>query len=369
VFALGISPLLSTFVIVEVVASIVPRWRPLRDTALGRRRLGRVVAIGAALVAGIQGHFVATYLEALDRGGLEVFTSGAHWPIVATLVGGTMCLAWIASVISNRGVGNGYAVLFLALLVVRQDWSAFGDLSPARLALVAIAVIALVSIVITMVSWRVRAPGGAAIPLPSAGLTPLNQTGAVLLAVGSLGVLGIAPSLGVWIQSLDASLWIGVPFVLLTTVLWSWVFARPGRRGLRLDRDTWVRATALTAAMLLAIFAIGRSVVTEAPMLARVLDPVTLVLVVAIVLDVIDDIRARRRALVPVWPLHDPLLLDPVRDRLDAAEIPYVIQSTRLRRLLWLFGAFAPMYVLVPPERAEAAETLLGTWLAPATAA
>jgi hypothetical protein len=317
------------------------------------------------LVAGIQGHFAATYLEAFSRGGIEVVARGAHWPIVATLVAGTMCLAWIASVIANRGVGNGYAVLFLALLVVRQDWSVLGDLSPERLAVVLVAVIAMVSIAISMVSWRVCAPGGAAIPLPSAGITPVNQAGGLLLALGALGMLGVAPALSSWIHSLDASLWIGLPLVLLTTVIWSWVFARPGRRGLLLDRVTWLRATVLTAAMLVAIFVLGRSAMSEAPALARVLDPVSLVLVVAIVLDLIDDVRTRRRALVPVWPLHDPLLVDAVRDRLDAAEIPYVIQSSRLRRLLWLFGSFAPMYVLVPPERAEAAETLLGAWLAP----
>lgn len=365
-FALGISPLLSTFVVVEIVVSIVPRWRPLRDTALGRRKIGRAVAIGAMLVAAIQAHFAALYLATLNMGGAEVVMRGAHWPIVVTLVGGTMCLAWIVSVIAERGVGNGYAVVFLAMLVVRQDWSALGDLTAARFALGVIAVLAIVMIAIAMTSWRVRAPGGASIPLPSAGITPVNQAGGLLVAVGALGLLGVAPELGVWLQSVDASLTIGLLLVLVATLVWSWVFARPGRRGLALDRPTWQRATALTAAMLLAVFAIGRTVVAEAPDLARVLDPVTLVVIVAIVLDLIDDVRTRRRALVPVWPLHDPLLVDAVRDRLDAAEIAHVIQSTRLRRLFWLFGSFVPMYVLVPEDRAEEAETVLGAWLAPA---
>ncbi len=368
VFALGISPLLTTFVVVEMVASIVPRWRPLRDTALGRRRLGRVVAIGAVLVAGIHGHFAVLYLEALNRGGIDVVARGAHWPIVATLIAGTMCLAWLASVIANRGVGNGYAVLFLALLVVRQDWSILGTLSPDRVALVVVVPLSIVAIVIAMVSWRVCAPGGGSIPLPSAGITPVNEAGGLLATIGALGILGVAPALGVWMQSLAASVWIGVPLVLVMTVLWSWVFTRPGRRGLQLDRDTWRRATTLSAGMLLAIFALGRSVLAEAPGLSRVLDPVTLVVLIAIVLDVVDDVRTRRRALVPVWPLHDPLLVDAVRDRLDAVAIPHSISSTRLRRLLWLFGSFAPMYVMVPAEHAEAAETLLGAWLAPATA-
>ncbi|HET9988404.1 MAG TPA: hypothetical protein VFQ65_07785, partial [Kofleriaceae bacterium] len=73
--------------------------------------------------------------------------------------------------------------------------------------------------------------------------------------------------------------------------------------------------------------------------------------------------RAYRRAnLVPVWPLHDPLLVDAARDVLG--EIPHVIQATRLRTLLWMFGSYVPMVVLVPEAHATDAHAKLDAWFA-----
>jgi len=76
---------------------------------------------------------------------------------------------------------------------------------------------------------------------------------------------------------------------------------------------------------------------------------------------VISEARDRRRGLVIAWPLHDPLLADVVRDRLAAAGIDAHVQARRLRSLLWIFGSYVPMHVLVPPERAEDAARLAAT--------
>jgi hypothetical protein len=81
--------------------------------------------------------------------------------------------------------------------------------------------------------------------------------------------------------------------------------------------------------------------------------------------DLANELRDRRHGLIPIWPLHDPLLVDAVRDRLTAAAIPHHLQAARLRSLLWLFGSYVPIMVLVPPDRAVEAERSLRDWLAP----
>ena len=95
---------------------------------------------------------------------------------------------------------------------------------------------------------------------------------------------------------------------------------------------------------------------------SKLADPIGVAIAAAVIADLVAEWRDRRRAqLVAVWPLHDPLLVEPTRDRLVAAGIPHHVQSTRFRTLLWLLGPYVPMMVLVPTEHAEAAYALLSS--------
>jgi hypothetical protein len=117
--------------------------------------------------------------------------------------------------------------------------------------------------------------------------------------------------------------------------------------------EMWLRATLLSALVLVAIRALDRIAVRADIGLAAILDPISLIIATATIADVVAEARDRRRGLVIAWPLHDPLLADVVRDRLAAAGIDAHIQARRLRSLLWIFGAYVPMHVLVPEDRAE----------------
>jgi hypothetical protein len=298
-------------------------------------------------------------------------------PTIATLVAGTMCLAWLASIISERGIGNGYAVLTMASLAAAlfRYWWWEGDLEQTHLLLVAVALVAVIAITAAMLSWQVRSPRSVAIPLPASGITPLNPGAGALILAGQVLALGLSAPNGIVgkLDSLQRGVGIGVIVVIGGTAAWAVAFAWPGRRAAELakvgrdpaDINVWSRAVVLSIGMLLAISAIVRVVTRLAPELGFVIDPLLLLLVVAAVMDLGAEWRARRRDLVAVWPLHDPLLVDAVADRLAQAGIPHHIQTTRLRSLLWLFGSFAPMTVLVPREHGEAAQSLLRDWLAP----
>jgi hypothetical protein len=365
-FVLGVTPLFTAFVAIELVASIVRRWRPLRDTVLGRRKLGLAVAIAACAMAIVQAYFVATYMAGFPA--MSVIPPGMFWLAVASIAAGPMVLAVLASLISTRGLGNGYGILIAVGWLWKPIWRIVVDAPASELALAAVAIAATAIIALAMVSWRVRSPGRVAIPLPLAGKLPLYAGGGAIVAIAALSAihLELPPAFELELRDLASARFAGAIVLVVATIAWGWVFARPGRRRTELapalepaDRDGWLRAVGITVVALAALY-----VLTLIAPMHELAEPALVSVAVLAIADAIADWRAHSRAdLVAVWPLHDPLLVDAARDRLDAACIPYHIQSTRLRLLLWIAGSYVPMMVLVPTDRAEAAHVLMRDWL------
>src|SRR3569832_254435 len=95
-----------------------------------------------------------------------------------------MMVAVLESEISTRGLGNGYAVLFVAAWLWAIPWL---DLpANATLLLAAAIVVATVAITLGVLRWRVRAPGRVALPLPASSIAPVHDGGGALAVIGSL---------------------------------------------------------------------------------------------------------------------------------------------------------------------------------------
>jgi hypothetical protein len=351
VFALGMGPLVNAFLLVELAALVVPSWRPLRHGGpTGRRALGRATAYLAVVLAAVQAYFIASYLQALSDGGVELFAGGlkSRLLVVLTLIGGTMILVWLIAGICQRGLGNGFAVLLLLGCVSSVRWQ---EIPPTANAFVAIgAAVLVIGIAAMLLDAR---PGR--IPWPASGLLPLSYLNALAALFSALSALGVRE---IWLPELpiDGG---GVAMLAVVgfTLLWAYVFARPSLSGA--SRSEWWTAALVSMLALTAVLVTtsrAREVVTDAESL---LDPWKLVLATAIALDLFDELVARRRVLVPVWPLHAPLRIHEVRERLTAAGIEHHLQSRRLRTLLWFFGPHVPIMVLVPPDDAANAERLL----------
>src|SRR5262249_16925720 len=128
--ALGITPVLTSFAIVELIALAVPRLRWRRHDPLGRVRLQQAVAAASIVVALVQGYFVALYLESASRGGAELVVHpgmGFRLLTMVTLAAGTMTLAVIAGMISVHGLGNGYGALLVSGWLAPFLWSLVVD--------------------------------------------------------------------------------------------------------------------------------------------------------------------------------------------------------------------------------------------------
>jgi hypothetical protein len=88
-------------------------------------------------------------------------------------------------------------------------------------------------------------------------------------------------------------------------------------------------------------------------------DAMMFAVIAMVVLDVRDDLRARRVTLERVWSLQQAQHADLVVRALDDVGISCHLASANLRTMLAFFGPFAPIDVWVAPEHVPAARVRL----------
>lgn len=383
VITLGITPVISAFLVVELIALAIPRLRWRRHDARGRIGLGKAVAGVAVGIALIQGWFMASYLEALTSG-VQVADAGLRFQVVTalSLAAGTMLLTVIAGAIREHGLGNGYGALLAstAALALIENAIDLGGLPAHGLAgLLGIAAVAAVTW--CGLRWRVGPTGdrGVVLRVPSSGIRPLSELGGIGYLVAALWAL--ASGVGVlelqgWLAQLEQLPWVLLPCVLVAVPVWSWLFARPSlvaRVALQAgcdppSRGVWLAATVVSLGLTGAVVAIALGVAAWAYLapVATLAVATEVMIATAVVLDLCDDARARRQPLAPAWVVHQIQYLGVIEHVLGGAGIPCHVHAANLRTLLAFFGPWAPAIVLVPEAHAEAARRLLDDALRPA---
>jgi preprotein translocase subunit SecY len=117
VFTLGVVPLISVLLLVEIARLISKRFNDWAGATPARAwRINRWALAGALLLAAGMAYGVAVALEGISDVVDVVAIRGPEFQlaVVTTLVGGTALLAWLATLISRHGVGSGLWVLALA---------------------------------------------------------------------------------------------------------------------------------------------------------------------------------------------------------------------------------------------------------------
>jgi len=160
IFALGIMPYITASIIVQLMASMVPKLEQLKkEGEQGRKKLNQYTRYGTVLLGTFQAYGLAVSLEAGDL----VTDPGWFFRIscVITLLGGTMFLMWLGEQITARGIGNGISLIIFTGIIAEipaalaQFFSQgrSGALSPA----VIVGVIVMVVVVIAFVVFMERA--------------------------------------------------------------------------------------------------------------------------------------------------------------------------------------------------------------------
>lgn len=157
IFALGIMPYISASIIVQLLASMVPKLEQLKkEGEQGRKKINQYTRYGTVFLATLQAYGLAVSLEAGDL----VTDPGLFFraSCVITLVGGTMFLMWLGEQITARGVGNGISLIIFVGIVAEipaamaQFFSQgrSGAISPAVIIGVIVMVVATIAFVVFM---------------------------------------------------------------------------------------------------------------------------------------------------------------------------------------------------------------------------
>lgn len=372
VLALGVTPLLIAFFLVELVALVIPALRWRRHDPLGRVPLGQAVAALAIGLALVQSYFIATNIESYESHLLPGFggTGPSNMALVdpgwafrisamATLVTGTLVLAIVAGMIREHGLGNGYGALFLSgsvieFLRIYIDEPTFVPELLVQDALGLVAIVVIGAITAAMLRWRIGQGREPSLRVPTSGVSPLgdSQALAYLFALVSLLGLGTELSLAMMrVTELQSRTYVIIGLVLVTVPLWSWLFARP-RLVPGVTMASWLRATVLSIVALVAIAAIQWFATKTDDHTAALVHAINIMIGTAVVLDIRDDLRAHRQRLAPVAVLHQIQRAGIAERVLTDAGIPFHLQAGHLRTLFAFFGPFAPAIVMVPEVHA-----------------
>lgn len=379
IVALGLSPVVTGFLLTELGAALVPRWRSLRRGDLAGREVLRRSALGIALLCAlVQGFFVARFLSgasqaAAERGGYpDLIASGAFgWfvPLTTlTLAAGTYALLALGRAIERYALGGGFSVLTLILLVPTcVEWmtapgtqAVWQEDTAIELALGGGLALGVLMVVMLALLRPLGGSRGVPVRLPSCGLVPLSLAITVMELPSRLAAwLGwpvpdwltvVAPgTAGYWVAYAALAAGLGV--------LLSRLFSGP-EWGHRADSRA-LRGATLWSLVVLLVVAAGNH--ATARLLGAGLDLVLLAAVPAVMLDLAAEWRMRRThgALALVWTCSHLPAASAVTAQLAAAGIPVVIRSLHHRSLWHFFAPYFEMDVLVPVGLAQRAQELL----------
>lgn len=374
--SLGTSPLLVAFVLVEVVALIVPRLRARRRTdGVLRRQMWTVSLLVALALACVQAWGFAFGLENLawnvsPWGGYSdpaVLAPGWLFRLetMAMMVIGTGLLGLVALMLERNGLGRGFALLLLLEAVTEIGWAGeslvhslrVGALTP----LGGIVLLAAVAGALAALRWFFRP--GRSLPLPVSGLWPLEVGLLIAMGPSLLDTFGV-PGLTDLSMDLVPGGQLYLEMVMAGVLLWlipaATLFHWRRRKELwGPQRKQWLRALGGSAAFLIALVLLDHLIWGQGGGLAW---PGALGLLSLYVLgaDWWEEVVAWRRS-----PAEAPLrLIEQHQDPVDALEALaarraadpdgyYVLTGLRFRSLTWFFAPFVSLLVLGVPGPQE----------------
>jgi len=155
VFMLGVTPYISTQILMQLALIIFPSLKKIVEEDGGRKKINywtRVITIGVAL---IQSYAVTVYAASIPN---AIVIGRVAYTFIAMLsvTTGTMVTVWIGEQITARGVGNGISMLIFAGIVARLPTAMWelvkmvqsGELNPVFVILALIMFVGVIALVV-----------------------------------------------------------------------------------------------------------------------------------------------------------------------------------------------------------------------------
>lgn len=373
VLALGINPLITGFLVVELFSLITSPGRRLRKGgAAGRAKLNRAALITSLLLTAVQATGISLFLEGLTTPGGAPLVMYPGWGFklltMATLTAVTAAVFVLGNFLSAYGIGNGFALLMLAE-IFWSFWGVGAALGSEGLVGSAFAGAGLLLAGVfagLLVRWF-QSADAAQIPAFPQGILPVQWASVVL---GLPVYLGISERMDNWNPGAIFPVMTLISVALLSWLVFHLFSSRPRLEanvpepGEVLDglADTLQRrlvpSTALLAVGAAAFLAWSHY---QPDTFVASLDLLNLVLVLAIALDLRDQFLFLREPqgtalLVQLDNVHFAYHLVA---RLREEEIEPLARGLHFRSLYFFFGALFKIDVLVPSRHLDHAREVL----------
>ena len=120
--ALGVSPYITSSIIIQLLSAVIPSWQRLAKEggADGRKKINQYTKIAALILAIAQAVGITVGFGTAGNINVEIFWNNkyiAYTAVVLMLVAGAMFTVWLGEKITEIGIGNGMSLLiFVGIL-------------------------------------------------------------------------------------------------------------------------------------------------------------------------------------------------------------------------------------------------------------
>ena len=136
IFALGIMPYITAFIVMQLLTMVVPYFTKMqREGESGRRKINQMTRWLTIVVCIFQSFAYLANLRAQINGAHIYSITGSdspnffNWvlPISIMLTCGTLFVMWLGERITDKGIGNGISLLIMVGIVARLPFALFAE--------------------------------------------------------------------------------------------------------------------------------------------------------------------------------------------------------------------------------------------------
>jgi preprotein translocase subunit SecY len=399
VISLGLMPYISANILVEIISLFLPplkKWRI--EGYQGRIKLKRAAIFGTLILALIQGYGVIRGLVGMFSEGVMYNSGlGSQFLFVLTLTAGTFILILLAEQITQKGIGHGISIL----IITGYSWELFTDFikinnedytrEPFEIFLI-IAILSLATIILTVVIEKgckkipVKFSNGKEGYLPfkvtTAGIAPANLASTIIALFIFFLDYFINPNLlNITWLFYPGTISYYIVFTILTILLYSLLtrfFYNPKKIMAYLKNKNiffidktekitvnyinhYLKTIAFFGSVYLCFLILIPDILLFLFNIPIYFEGIKLLIAVAVILDLVEEIAARRKIknLVNIAEFNDLPQAGIAKSLLESNGIPYFVKGYYHRALLYFFGPYIEISVWVPKDKSREAIELI----------
>lgn len=402
IFVLGIMPYASAYVLVEIFSLFVPFLKKLRKGDYkGRRKLKRI-AFGITLPLGIlQGNGIVNWLEDITlTNGVQILNIESvheYTLLVTILVAGVFFLVFISELISKYGIGNGISILLLSGISagffhnLKKNLVRFGDLGPGVYLLSLVIVVIIAFFIIRLLKTKVSESVSHRLLQKPVKFFQLNTCPSGTIAIPyATSIVMLPMTLGNFMGGGDSFAWLSNPtsffynasqviLIFAISYLFAWLFFHPVRRLKRMRERGWIFSKSdqdtkrylsrkllmynLPWTALLCALAVLPHILIVSLNVPFYIGGSSLYMAIAIALDMLNRYNVQRQSrtgrLVKIAEFHDVYDASMIKDHLETKGVMSHLQGYYHRHLLYFFGPYIDISLMVGETDIKAATELL----------